>query len=135
MSIKIPRVIKGKEDKMVALNEDNCLVGKYDNGWFKTESKSFGVFGIGYDTVAPTIILPSSKKKTVTIKTSVTFKIIDNLSGIADYHVYVNNIWQIAEFDAKSNTVTCNFTELNPKILRIEVIDKVGNKALYEVKQ
>jgi len=135
LSIKIPSVIKGKEDKMVALNEDNCLVGKYDNGWFKTESKSFGVFGIGYDTVAPTIILPSSKKKAVTIKTSVTFKIVDNLSGIADYNVYVNNIWQIAEYDAKSNTVTCNFTGLNPKTLRIEVIDKVGNKALYEVKQ
>lgn len=130
LSVKIPKAIKGKEDKMVALNEDNCLVGKYENGWFKTESKSFGVFGIGYDTVAPIITLPSSKKKAITIKTSVTFKITDNLSGIADYNVYVNDVWQIAEYDAKSNTVTCYFTELNPKTLRIEVIDKVGNKTV-----
>lgn len=130
LSVKIPKAIKGKEDKMVALNEDNCLVGKYENGWFKTESKSFGVFGIGYDTVAPIITLPSSKKKAITIKTSVTFKITDNLSGIADYNVYVNDVWQIAEYDAKSNTVTCYFTELNPKNLRLEVVDKIGNKTV-----
>lgn len=132
LSVKIPKAIKGKEDKMVALNEDNCLVGKYENGWFKTESKSFGVFGIGYDTIAPTIVFPSSKKKSAKIvpKTSVQFKITDNLSGIADYNVYVNNVWQIAEYDAKSNTVICNFTELNPKNLRLEVVDKVGNKTV-----
>ena len=133
LSVKIPKAIKGKEDKMVALNEDNCLVGKYENGWFKTESKSFGVFGIGYDTVAPTIVFPVSKKKTSAssvTKTYVRFKVTDNLSGIADYNVYVNDVWQIAEYDAKSNTVTCYFTELNPKTLRIEVIDKVGNKTV-----
>lgn len=133
LSVKIPKAIKGNEDKMVALNEDNCLVGKYENGWFKTESKSFGVFGIGYDTVAPTIVFPVSKKKTSAssvTKTYVRFKVTDNLSGIADYNVYVNDVWQIAEYDAKSNTVICNFTELNPKTLRIEVIDKVGNKAV-----
>jgi len=132
LSVKIPKAIKGKEDKMIALNEDNCLVGKYENGWFKTESNSFGLFGIGYDTIAPTIVFPSSKKKSAKVvpKTSVQFKITDNLSGIADYNVYVNDVWQIAEYDAKSNTVICNFTELNPKTLRIEVIDKVGNKAV-----
>lgn len=132
LSVKIPKAIKGKEDKMVALNEGNCLVGKYENGWFKTESKSFGVFGIGYDTMAPTIVFPSSKKKSAKIvpKTSVQFKITDNLSGIADYNIYVNDVWQIAEYDAKSNTVTCYFTELNPKNLRLEVVDKVGNKTV-----
>jgi len=135
LSIKIPSAIKGKEDKMVLLNESNCLVGKYENGWFKTESKSFGMFSVSYDTVAPTIVLPTSKKKTsasAVSKTYVSFTITDNLSGIADYNVYVNDIWQIAEYDAKSNKVICNYTELNPKKLRIEVIDKVGNKAILE---
>lgn len=131
LSIKTPKAIKGKEDKMIALNEDNCLVGKYENGWFKTESKLFGVFSIAYDTIAPNILFPPSKKKTASTvsKTSITFKITDNLSGIADYNVYVNDVWQIAEYDAKSNTVTCKIQETNPRKLRIEVIDKVGNKA------
>lgn len=133
LSIKVPKAIKGKEDKMVALNEDNCLVGKYENGWFKTESKSFGVFGITYDTIAPNIIFPQSKKKTSegsVSKAFIKFKVTDNLSGIADYNVYVNDVWQIAEYDAKSNTVTCKIQETNPQKLRIEVIDKVGNKAV-----
>ena len=132
LSMKIPKVIKGKEDKMVALNEDNCLVGKYENGWFKTESKLFGVFGIAYDTIAPNIIFPPSKKKSKSSvsKTFISFKITDNLSGIADYNVFINEVWQIAEYDAKSNTVTCKLQEPNPQKLRIEVIDKVGNKAV-----
>ena len=128
LSVKIPKAIKGKEDKMVLLNENTCLVGTYENGWFKADSKSFGMFGISYDTVAPTIVLPSSKKKVST--SSVRFKVADNLSGVADYHVYVNGIWQIAEYDAKSATVSCYFTEPNPKTLKIEVIDRVGNKAI-----
>ncbi len=132
LSMKIPKAIKGKEDKMVALNEDNCLVGKYENGWFKTESKLFGVFGIAYDTIAPNIIFPPSKKKSTSTvpKTSISFKITDNLSGIADYNVYINEVWQIAEYDAKSNTVTCKIQEQNSQKLRIEVTDKVGNKAV-----
>ena len=128
LSIKIPKAIPGKENKMVLINEGHCMVGTYENGWLKAESKSFGIFSYGYDTVAPTIVLPSSKKKTST--SSIKFKVADNLSGIADYHIYVNGVWQIAEYDAKSATITCYFTEPNPKTLKIEVTDKVGNKAV-----
>ena len=128
ISIKIPKEIKGKENKMVLLTEKTCLVGTYENGWFKADSKSFGVFGISYDTIAPTLVLPSSKKK-ASAKV-LKFVIDDNLSGIADYNVYINDVWQIAEYDAKSNTVTCYLDELTPGKLRIEVVDKVGNKTV-----
>ncbi len=130
LSIKIPKAIPGKENKMVLINEAHCMVGTYENGWLKVESKSFGIFSYGYDTVAPTIVLPSSKKKTSI--NSVRFKVADNLSGIADYHIYVNGVWQIAEYDAKSATISCNFSEATPKTLKIEVIDRVGNKAVLE---
>jgi murein DD-endopeptidase MepM/ murein hydrolase activator NlpD len=134
LSVKIPKAINGREDKLLLMNENTCLVGTYQNEWFKADSKSFGVFSVSYDTVAPTIVLPTSKKKTSASsvsKTYVRFTIADNLSGIADYHVYVNDVWQIAEYDAKSKTVTCYFTEVNPKNLKIEVIDRVGNKAVF----
>ena len=133
LSIKVPKVIKGKEDKMVLMNEANCLVGRYENGWFKAESKSFGMFGISYDTIAPTIVFPASKKKTSVgsvSKTFIKFKVADNLSGIADYHIYVNDVWQIAEYDAKSATISCYITEPDPKTLKIEIVDRVGNKAV-----
>ncbi|MBI3518262.1 MAG: M23 family metallopeptidase [Bacteroidetes bacterium] len=136
LSVKVNKPLKDKASKMVLMNEDNCLTGKYENGWFKTESKSFGAFGIAYDTVAPKIIMPVSKKKaSQSPVNAVHFKVSDNLSGIADYNVFVNDVWQIAEYDAKTATVSCYFNEpLVSGIIKIEVSDKVGNKAKQEVK-
>ena len=129
-SIKIPKVIKGKEDKMIVMNSDNCLLAKYNNGWLTAESKSFGVFSFGYDSIAPTITFPKSKSKKGQGTKFISFKVSDHLSGIADYNIYLNNIWQIAEYDAKSNTITCYFDEPAAGELKIEVADKVGNKAI-----
>ncbi|MCF8424857.1 MAG: M23 family metallopeptidase [Bacteroidia bacterium] len=129
-SIKIPKVIKGKEDKMIVMNSDNCLLAKYNNGWLTAESKSFGVFSFGYDSIAPTIAFPKSKSKKGQATKFISFKVRDHLSGIADYNIYLNNIWQIAEYDAKSNTITCYFDEPAAGEIKIEVADKVGNKAI-----
>ena len=129
-SIKIPKVIKGKEDKMIVMNSDNCLLAKYNNGWLTAESKSFGVFSFGYDSIAPTIAFPKPKSKKGQATKFISFKVSDHLSGIADYNIYLNNIWQIAEYDAKSNTITCYFDEPAAGELKIEVADKVGNKAI-----
>jgi len=129
-SIKIPKVISGKEEKMIVMNSDNCLLAKYNNGWLTAESKSFGVFSFGYDSIAPTIIFPKSKNKKGQATKFISFKVSDYLSGIADYNIYINNIWQIAEYDAKSNTISCYFDEPAAGKLKIEVTDKVGNKAI-----
>jgi len=129
-SIKIPKVISGKEDKIILMNGDNCLLAKYNNGWLTAESKSFGVFSYGYDSIAPTIIFPKSKNKKDKATKFISFKVSDYLSGIADYNIYLNNIWQIAEYDAKSNTISCYFDEPAAGKLKIEVTDKVGNKVI-----
>lgn len=131
-SIKIPKVISGKEDKMIVMNGDNCLLAKYKDGWLTSESKSFGVFSFGYDSVAPIIIFPKPKTKKGQATKFISFKVSDHLSGIADYNIYLNNIWQIAEYDAKSNTITCYFDEPATGKLEIEVTDKVGNKAVLK---
>jgi hypothetical protein len=129
MGLKIANPLKNKESKLVMTVNGDVLGGKYEDGWLYAESKSFGAFNYKYDTIAPLITFASSKKKKP-ITSLISFKVSDNLSGISDYNVYVNDVWQIAEYDAKSNTVTCSFTELNPKTLKIEVIDKVGNKVI-----
>ncbi len=130
MGLKV-KPIKNKESKLVMTVNGDVIGGNFEDGWLYTDSKSFGVFDYKYDTIAPTIIFPASKKKNQTkIVNHISFKIADNMSGIADYNVYVNDVWQIAEYDAKSNTVTCYFTETAPKKLRIEVIDRVGNKTV-----
>lgn len=132
MSLKIINPIKNKESKLVMTVNGDVIGGKFEEGWLTADSKSFGSFKYTYDTVAPTITFPPSKKKhsTSSVANKISFKISDNISGIADYNVYVNDVWQIAEYDAKSNMVSCYFTETDPKTIRIEVSDKVGNKAV-----
>jgi murein DD-endopeptidase MepM/ murein hydrolase activator NlpD len=132
-SIKIPKVISGKEDKMIVMNSENCLLAKYNNGWLTSESKSFGAFSFGYDSIAPTIIFPKSKNKKGQATKFISFKVSDYISGIADYNISINNIWQIAEYDPKSNTITCYFDEPATGKLEIEVTDKVGNKAILNM--
>ena len=117
---------------------DDVIGGKFEEGWLRAESKAFGAFNFKYDTIAPTITIPASKKKAsknTATHTLIHFKILDKLSGIADYNVYVNDIWQIAEYDAKTQTDTCNLSEV-PKgsdSIRIEVSDKVGNKVVVSL--
>lgn len=139
LSLKIAKPIKGKENKMIVLNDDNCLTGKYENGWFKTESKTFGVFSIGYDTIAPSIncVIPKKKLSNISAYKGISFVVTDALSGIDDYSIYINDNWQIAEYDAKSNMIICYFDDKTPKgelKINIEVIDKVGNKRNLELK-
>ncbi|MBC7696401.1 MAG: M23 family metallopeptidase [Burkholderiales bacterium] len=134
LSLKVFKPIKGKENKMVVMIDDNCLTGKYENGWFKTESKSFGIFSIAYDTIAPMISFPSNKKKTkiqpaLSDTKIIKFEVGDQMSGISDYNIYFNGVWQIAEYDAKSCIITCAISE-KTGALKIEVTDRVGNKTV-----
>jgi hypothetical protein len=135
--IKITNPIRGKENKMVILNEENCLKSSYDNGWLEADTKSFGSFNYTYDTIAPIITLSNQnkKKELQNFKNSISFKVSDKLSGIKDYNIFINDIWSIAEYDAKTNTVNCYFDEKTPRgkiKIRIEVKDNVDNITTLE---
>jgi hypothetical protein len=130
MGIRIAKPISSKESKLVMTANGDVIGGKFENGWLYADSKSFGSFNFKYDTVAPRISFIESKNKKV-ITSQVSIKVFDDLSGIADYHVYLNDSWQIAEYDAKTHRINC--TLAGEKIkgkLKVEVIDRVGNTAI-----
>ena len=56
---------------------------------------------------------------------------LDDLSGIANYNVYIDDVWVIAEFDAKYNRLTYyadpDLSKGNHE-MRVEVTDKIGNQ-------
>lgn len=139
MAIKITEPLKGKESKLVMLVNGDAVAATYDNGWLRAEPKAFGNFHYAYDTVAPVISYGYNKTKPAVIKgyKNLAFKVSDALSGIGDYHLYMNNTWQVAEYDAKSSTIFCYFDENTPSgniDIRLEVTDRVGNKASFEWK-
>ena len=138
IKIKPTSIIKNKETKLVLVINDNYINGAYENGWFKTESKYFGNLTLMYDTLAPKIscTTPTKKLGTQLGLTSISFRVTDILSGIGDYNLFINNVWTIAEYDAKNNVITCYFDERSPTgtlNITLEVIDKVENTASYSV--
>lgn len=135
LSVKVNKPLSGKESKMVLINEGNCLTGKYENGFYKTETKQLGMFELAYDTIAPDIQWLNKPKPGKPMKSVFQFKITDKLSGIGDYHVFINDTWQIAEFDAKTATLICVVDEAQIKTiqkLKVKVTDKVGNEVTFE---
>lgn len=139
MALKVKEPLKGKEAKLVMLVNGDAQASVYDNGWLRAEPKAFGNFNYTYDTIAPVITYGYNKTKPTMIKAykNLAFKVSDALSGIGEYNLYINNTWQIAEYDAKSSTIFCYFDESTPSgsiDIRLEVSDKVGNKASFDWK-
>ncbi len=138
VKLKIPKLYERKKDKLLILSNGHCINGSVENNWIKAETKSFGAFNLAYDTTAPVITcsIPVKKRMDLSAYSSIAFKISDNLSGIAEYHVYMNEVWQIAEYDAKTSTLICYFNEQTPEgtiKIRVEVKDKTGNTGKFEM--
>jgi hypothetical protein len=136
MSLKIEKVLEKYKSKLVMLCNQATIGGIYENGWLTSDTKTFGTFSYSYDTIAPNITLLKPRKK-INLNNSISFKIKDDLSGIKEYHLYLNNEWTITEYDAKTEQLTCYFNKQTPtgKIaLTLEVTDKVNNKNTFKTK-
>lgn len=137
ISLKITNPIKNKTDKLVIMNEDKCIGGNYENGWLRAESKNLGLFYATYDTISPIITCEvlEKKQKEITGLDEIKFKVKDALSGINTYNIYINDVWHIAEYDAKTETIHCRFTSESATgeiKIKIEVTDKSSNKGIME---
>lgn len=112
--------------------------GEYQNGWVTANPGSFGTFGIVLDTIPPTIRPVTIKEnKTLLSQNKITFKISDNLSGIADYEGEIDGNWALFEYDAKTGTI--EYTIDRKRIgsgknhtLHLTVKDERKNKSEYK---
>lgn len=140
VTIPVSENAKRIGDKLVVMNSGLCAGGKYENGEITAKCKSFGSFYVAADTIKPSVRTKVSLKnlKTILPKTDhLSFVIGDDLSGIDKYDVYINNKWVLAEYDNKADLLTYYFDNETPKgkwNVRVEVKDKVGNLARYDLK-
>lgn len=100
--------------------------------------KNFGWFTLGKDTVPPLIRCEVPKAKLVKQKkwSSISFTIQDALTGIDQYALYINETWQLAEFDQKTNRLTYMFDAESPKgalNIRVTATDRCKNKSELSV--
>jgi len=104
---------------------------------FTAKSKVLGQFGLVLDTVAPVIkITKPIQDKWISDIKAIQFTIGDSSSGIKSYNGYLNGNWVLFEYDNKTRKITHKFDDEllaeGANDLKIEVIDNVGNSAIFE---
>ncbi|MFT5582112.1 MAG: murein DD-endopeptidase MepM/ murein hydrolase activator NlpD [Psychromonas sp.] len=103
------------------------LITTIKKGNLVAESKFFGEFNIGIDTTAPSISYFSNRSNSNI--TYCTWNLNENESGLASYRAFINEKWQILDYDYKTNRVTLSTNEKfkSGSIIRIEAEDNCGN--------
>ncbi len=138
LKIRIPDNYRNLKDKMLIVstwgNKIYAQPSYIEKGFVTADIRTFGNFAVSLDTVAPTATPVNFKDKTAVKSNSLEIKISDNLSGIAEYHCYVNSYWTLADFNGKTSSITVKPENLNigENALKLVIYDKLRNVAEYE---
>ena len=144
LSIKPDNLPDGLKDKslIVALNENlnhkSAIGGEFVNGYVTARARSFGIFAVAIDTVAPSLTpLSIRNKRTLVEQGQIRFRIKDELSGIKNYTGTIDGEWVLFEYDAKNNLLCYTFDEERMQFnqnhqLKLTATDNKGNTATYE---
>jgi murein DD-endopeptidase MepM/ murein hydrolase activator NlpD len=142
LSVKCPPMDASlhKNLLLISLNDQNeaeSAGGEYVNGSVVASLRNFGSYAIGMDTIAP-LISPGkgSAGNDFSGKDMLSFKILDDLSGIERYEGYIDNRWALFEYDPKNDLLVYWFDEkrLNrgsEHELELYVTDFKGNVSLF----
>ena len=137
VKFKLPRELFDYKEKIILKNNYTVLIPVRKNDLMQCNFKSFGKFELGIDTSGPKIKTKTSLKilnKISRVIENLSFVMVDNLSGIDKYHVYINDKWVLASYDAKSDLLTLNFDEQTPHgeiNLKVEASDRLGNNTTF----
>lgn len=122
-------------EKMKVLSYEG---GSIDGNQLSFRTRSLGPYTIMVDTESPKII-PGNfvNGKDFSNERIISFKISDNLSGIATFNLFIDNNWELAEFDSKTGSFyyeidKSKFSEKKSRKLKIEVSDKRGNTSVFQ---
>ena len=117
------------------LKKSSAVGGQYNDGWMQAEVRSFGNYTVKIDTVCPKISpINFNEGKNMQGINKLEFKISDNLSGIQDYDVWIDDQWVLSNYLPKKAKLIVTFNKYNKiekgeHLVKISVIDERGNKA------
>ncbi|HWY13235.1 MAG TPA: hypothetical protein VN026_18025, partial [Bacteroidia bacterium] len=140
IKIKVPEKFRSLTDKLVLARNNSVTVPIKTGPVNEYALKSFGNMRLLLDTVGPKIKtqLPLKKLRSKIKKANhISFVMIDLLSGIDKYNLFINDKWVLAEYDGKTDLLTYWFDAETPlEEIRIELkaSDKVGNNSIYKLK-
>lgn len=122
---------------IIEVNSGNYCGGKMVDGFVFGTSRYLGSFMVGCDTTAPTIkpLQKIGKTKNISNLKKLEFKIADNLSGIGNFKVFINDKWHYSTHESKDHKITYAFDEETPKgdlNFVLKLWDKKGNLCEYK---
>ncbi|RED18970.1 peptidase M23-like protein [Flavobacterium cutihirudinis] len=106
---------------------------------FTAKAKILGQYGLVLDTIAPVVkITKPIEGKWISDQKKIELTIGDSLSGIKSYNGYLNGSWVLFEYENKTRKITHVFDDQflaeGENELKVEVVDNVGNSAIFETK-
>ena len=96
-----------------------------------------GTYTLSVDTISPSV-KPINFKKNQWISNLnfLKLKVKDDLSGIRSIKGSINGRWVLFEHEPKNNIISYNFSDNSfpngKHLLKIEVVDLIGNEYLFE---
>ncbi|MXN91843.1 peptidoglycan DD-metalloendopeptidase family protein [Flavobacterium sp. Sd200] len=108
-----------------------------EDGRLTAKVKLLGNYKLAQDVTPPKIYSPSfAEGKWLTAYDRISFKISDDLSGIATYDAWLNGKWILMHYDYKTRLIYHNFSDgvvsEGRNDLKITVTDNVGNSTTFE---
>jgi len=83
----------------------SSIGGRYSNGWIDAPMGSFGFFTVVFDTIIPKVVPSFKAGANLAGRSYVRFTITDDLSGISEYKVTIDDKWILAAYDPKNRRV------------------------------
>lgn len=124
--------IAGFNEKRISYNNSYM-----EDGRLTAKVKYLGNFKLAQDNTPPKIYSPSFVEgKWLSGKQTFSFKIGDDLSGIATFDAWINGKWALMHYDYKTKTIFHNFNDgivdEGRNDLKLTVTDNVGNSTTFE---
>ena len=118
----------------IANNRNSWIGGIYRDGWLDANINELGVYAILADRTPPRIT-PVEQPQWMT-KGVITFRLTDNLSGVATYRGEVDGQYVLFEMDGKNSLISYKIDRerisSGNHTLSLTVTDACGNQAVYE---
>ena len=115
---------------------DRYLETMISDSILSVKSKYLGDFRLKTDTFPPKIRQKNFTNNNVSTYNKIRWEIVDTNSGILDYDIYIDDKWQILEYEYKNNTVTFNIPSSlkGQKEVKIVVTDNCSNIQVWKKK-
>ena len=112
--------------------------GAFADGWVTTQTKEFGNYAVGIDTIPPKLkpAFKTTKYQKVNLSKAKRIGIIatDNLSGIREYSALIDGRWVLLEYEFKQNLLFYTFdasVSSGEHVFNLEVKDGKGNSSVH----